>query len=110
MSLKTGMRLFAQNWSCEVTVVKSADTVGSLSRAGLDMLPAAVPSQAAGQAQDGPLIELGKRYTDEDNLVEILCTKPGAKHALIARLPRARRPAPTAVPTRRDHAYRAARL
>jgi hypothetical protein len=77
MSFKTGTRLFAQNSSCEVIVVKSADAVGSLSCAGLEMLPAA-SAEAAKQAPDSPLVELGKRYTDEDNLLEILCTKAGA--------------------------------
>jgi len=77
VGLKTGMRLFAQNSSCEVIVVKSADTAGSVSCGGLDML-AAAPAKAGTQAPDGPLVELGKRYTDDDNLVEILCTKAGA--------------------------------
>ena len=77
MDLKTGMRLFAQNSTCEIIVVKTSDTIGSVSCAGLDMLPAA-PTEAARQAPDGPLVELGKRYTDDDNLVEILCTKAGA--------------------------------
>jgi hypothetical protein len=77
VGMKTGMRLFAQNSSCEVIVVKSADAVGSLSCAGLEMLPAA-PARAAQQAPDDPVVELGKRYTDDDNLVEILCTKAGA--------------------------------
>jgi len=77
VGLKTGMRLFAQNSSCEVIVVKSADTVDSVSCGGLDMLPAA-PTEAAKQAPDGPPVELGKRYTDDDNQVEILCTKAGA--------------------------------
>jgi hypothetical protein len=77
MGLKTGMRLYAQNSSCEVIVVKTADTVVSLSCAGLEMLPAG-PAGAAGQVPDGPLVQLGKRYTDDDNQVEILCTKAGA--------------------------------
>jgi hypothetical protein len=35
MRLKAGTRLFAQNSSCEVIVVKGSDSVGSLSCAGL---------------------------------------------------------------------------
>jgi hypothetical protein len=77
VGLKTGMRLFAQNSSCEVIVVKSADTVGSVTCAGLEMLPAAAAG-AVHPAPDGPPVELGKRYTDDENLIEILCTRAGA--------------------------------
>jgi hypothetical protein len=35
-------------------------------------------------APDGPLVELGKRYTDDDNLVEILCVKASAGPLAIA--------------------------
>lgn len=35
-------------------------------------------------APDGPLVELGKRYTDDDNLAEILCVKAGAGPLAIA--------------------------
>jgi hypothetical protein len=77
MSLKAGMRLFAQNSSCEVIVVKGADSVGSLSCAGLDMLPDA-PGEAAPRAPDDPLVQLGKRYVDDNDLIEVLCTKAGA--------------------------------
>jgi hypothetical protein len=74
VSLKAGMRLRAQNSSCEVIVVRGADSVGSLSCAGQEMLPDATP--AAGAA-DGPKVELGKRYVDEDDSVEVLCVKAG---------------------------------
>ena len=77
MSLKAGMRLFAQNSSCEVIVVKSADTVGSLSCAGLEMLPDA-PGEAAPRTPGDPMIQLGKRYVDDNDLIEVLCTKAGA--------------------------------
>jgi hypothetical protein len=77
MSLKAGTRLFAQNSSCEVIVVKGSGTVGPLSCAGLEMLPDA-PGQTARQAPDGPVIQLGKRYVDDGDLVEVLCTKAGA--------------------------------
>ncbi len=83
MSLKTGTRLYAQNSSCEVIVVKGADSVGSLSCAGLDMLPAA-PAGADRPTPDGPQVELGKRYTDDANLVEILCVKAGAGPLAVA--------------------------
>lgn len=76
MNLKAGMRLFAQNSSCEVVVVRSAPAVDAVCCAGLEMLPAA-PADAGGEASDGPRVELGKRYTDDEELVEILCTRAG---------------------------------
>jgi hypothetical protein len=77
MSLKAGTRLFAQNSSCEVIVVKGADSAGSLSCAGLEMLPDA-PGATAPQATDDPVVQLGKRYVDDNELIEVLCTKAGA--------------------------------
>jgi hypothetical protein len=80
MDLKAGMRLFAQNSSCEVIVVRSTPTTDALSCGGLAMVTA-TPGAAgapAVPAPDGPAIELGERYVDADELVEILCTKAGA--------------------------------
>jgi hypothetical protein len=74
--LKPGLRLFAQNSSCEVIVIKGAGTAGSLSCAGLEMLTAA-PGAGAGGSHDGPPVELGKRYTDDGGQLELLCTKAG---------------------------------
>lgn len=70
------MRLRAQNSSCEVIVVRVGDAVDALSCAGLEMA-AEVSTRGADAAPDGPSIELGKRYVDDDDLIEILCTKPG---------------------------------
>jgi hypothetical protein len=76
VNLKAGMRLFAQNSSCEVVVVRSAPTVDAVFCGGFEMLTAA-PAPAGGRALAGPPVELGKRYTDDEELVEILCTKAG---------------------------------
>lgn len=86
MSLKPGTRLFAQNSSCQVVVVRSAAAVDTVLCAGLEMLPADAASGATvgttggstgGATAGGPAIELGKRYVDDGDTVEILCTKPG---------------------------------
>lgn len=76
MDLKIGMRLFAQNSSCEVIVIKISGTVGAISCAGLEMLPDA-PGETVPKTSDGPLVELGKRYSEEDELIELLCSKGG---------------------------------
>jgi hypothetical protein len=82
VSLKPGTRLFAQNSSCQVVVVRSAAAVDTVLCAGLEMLPADAASGATvgttgGATAGGPAIELGKRYVDDGDTVEILCTKPG---------------------------------
>jgi hypothetical protein len=74
--LKVGNRLRAQNSSCEVIVVKGSDSDAPLLCAGVEML-ASAPGGDAELVSDGPQIELGKRYTDGEDEIEVLCTKPG---------------------------------
>ncbi|KOV68047.1 hypothetical protein ADL01_23980 [Streptomyces sp. NRRL WC-3618] len=76
MSLQVGTRLRGQNSTCEVIVVKSSDTPAVLMCAGAEMRPTA-PDPTAPQVSDGPPIHLGKRYTDDDSGIEVLCTKAG---------------------------------
>jgi hypothetical protein len=74
VGLTTGMRLRAQNSPCEVVVVRGSDSVEALTCAGLEMLADAT---AGGSVPDGPAVQLGKRYVDEDDKVEVLCVKAG---------------------------------
>jgi len=74
--LKVGNRLRAQNSACEVIVVKGSDSDSALLCAGVEMLPSA-PAAGAEQVSDGPKVELGKRYTDDESDIEVLCTKAG---------------------------------
>jgi hypothetical protein len=76
VGLKVGARLRAQNSSCEVIVIRGSDDSGALLCAGVEMV-AAGPAQGIDQLTDGPVIALGKRYTDDDTGVEVLCTKAG---------------------------------
>jgi hypothetical protein len=76
VSLSVGARMRAQNSACEVIVVKGTDSAAELRCAGLEMLTSAL-SAAVDQVSDGPAIQLGKRYTDPDGEIEVLCTKPG---------------------------------
>jgi hypothetical protein len=75
MALKTGARLRAQNSACEVVVVRGGAEVEALSCAGLEMLPDAAPTTAG--EPEGPRVELGKRYVDDEDGVEVLCVKAG---------------------------------
>src|SRR5262249_8561261 len=74
VGLKVGARLRAQNSSCEVIVIRGSDSNAALFCAGAEML-ASSPAESIAQAADGPALELGKRYSDDD--VEVLCTKAG---------------------------------
>lgn len=92
MSLKTGDRLCAQNSSCEVIVIRGSDSDAALLCAGVEMVAL---GQAAGipRLTDGPVIQLGKRYADDDG-VEVLCTRTGigplvlGEHELTLKAPR----------------------
>ncbi|WP_236791960.1 hypothetical protein [Amycolatopsis sp. GM8] len=76
MSLRPGTRLRGRNSTCEVIVVKGSDGPAVLMCAGAEML-APGATQAAAEPADGPSILLGKRYTDDESGIEVLCTKAG---------------------------------
>ncbi|SFP21821.1 MULTISPECIES: hypothetical protein [Actinomadura] len=76
MSLGPGTRLRGRNSTCEVIVIKGIDGPAVLMCAGAEMrAPGAEP--AAPEPVDGPPILLGKRYSDDESGVEVLCTKAG---------------------------------
>ena len=77
MGLKVGSRLKSQNSSCEVIVIKGTDGDDVLKCAGVEMLATAAPGDAA-QVTEGTSVDLGKRYSDDADTVEVLCTKDGA--------------------------------
>lgn len=76
MVLKAGTRLFAQNSSCEVVVIRGSEEDTALLCGGAEMRPDGHAGEAV-EAGDAPTIALGKRYTDVESGVEVLCTKPG---------------------------------
>lgn len=76
MGLKVGSRLRSQNSSCEVIVIKGTDGDDALKCAGVEMAATAPPSDAV-QVTEGTPVELGKRYSDDADTVEVLCTKAG---------------------------------
>ncbi|MET9090140.1 hypothetical protein ABZX77_51260 [Streptomyces sp. NPDC004237] len=76
VSLQVGNRLRGQNSTCEVIVVKGSDSPTVLMCAGAEM-SATVPVPATPQSSEGPPIQLGKRYTDDNSGIEVLCTKAG---------------------------------
>ncbi len=57
-------------------MISGSDDSAPLLCAGVEMV-AVGPGPGAAQLADGPMIELGKRYTDDDAGIEVLCTKAG---------------------------------
>jgi hypothetical protein len=84
VQLKPGTRLWSQTSPAAVIVVKApADGPAELWCGGEPMVtvapatpPAATPPSET--AADAGRVELGKRYTDEDGRLELVCTAPGA--------------------------------
>jgi hypothetical protein len=76
VSLKVGSRLRTPTSTAEVIVVRAGAEDGDLLCAGGTMTTEAltVDQQSGG---DSPLL-LGKRYTEDESGLEVLCTKPGA--------------------------------
>lgn len=79
MNLKPGVRLSSQACETEFVVIKGTGD-HALECGGAPAVPVGDPAAHQGGISEdlsgGTL--LGKRYTDEDGTVEILCTKPGA--------------------------------
>ena len=79
MNLKPGARLSSQVCETEFVVIKGSGD-HELACGGAPAVPVGDPAAhqggISGELSDGTL--LGKRYTDDDGAVEILCTKPGA--------------------------------
>jgi hypothetical protein len=77
--LKPGTRWKSTTCTTEVVVVKSSPGEHTLECGGRPMVPhdsdAAVDGSPAAGADEGTLI--GKRYVDEGETVELLCSKAG---------------------------------
>lgn len=78
MDLKPGLKLRSTADATEVVVVRAGTGPVELTCGGLPMVAATEAATAAGvlAGHEGPT-QLGKRYTDEESGIEVLCTKPG---------------------------------
>jgi hypothetical protein len=78
MELKAGDRLRSAVSETELIVIKAAGGDVTLTCGGLPLVRAGEDG-ARGQIQPGQEGEvlLGKRYVDEEDSLELLCTKPG---------------------------------
>jgi hypothetical protein len=78
MQLKAGTRLRSATDACEVVVVKAPGEPIDLRCGGHPLLP--IDAETAPQAVQAGFdqgTQLGKRYSDDELGVEILCTKAG---------------------------------
>ena len=75
MQMKPGLRLRGTRCTTEVVVVRPPVGEVALTCCGAPMTDGDVPPPADAGAAPGVL--LGKRYTDAESGIELLCTKPG---------------------------------
>ncbi len=78
MEVKAGTRLRSAVSEAEVIVIRATGVDVELTCGGVPMVEGddAAAGQRA-QADDEGSVVLGKRYVDEDDTIEVLCTKPG---------------------------------
>jgi len=76
VGLTVGKRLRAQNSTAEVIVIKGTDGDAALLCGGVEMV-ADTPAAGVPALDSGEAIQLGKRYTDADEQIEVLCSKAG---------------------------------
>jgi hypothetical protein len=80
MKLKVGQSLASATDATAVIVIRAPGGEVSLTCGGQEMVDpksdAAIAAKAAGPGAGG--LQLGKRYVDDDETVELLCTKPGS--------------------------------
>ncbi len=79
MVLRPGVRLKSTVCETEVVAVK-AEADLAVSCGGSPMVDANDPTEVAGPPADGFAdgTQIGKRYTDDEGAIELLCVKPGA--------------------------------
>ncbi|MDF2733118.1 MAG: Uncharacterized protein K0S92_1755 [Desertimonas sp.] len=79
-TLRPGTRLFSAVCSAEFIVIRAPAGGGAdVTIGGLPALAGADERDGAAMAAEGHGggVAIGKRYVDEDDTVELLCTKPG---------------------------------
>jgi hypothetical protein len=88
MKVKIGQSLASATDTTTVVVVRAPETDVDLTCGGLPMItsPSAV-SPALAAVGDGPGTQLGKRYEDQGQSLELLCTKAGTSTLAVGGAP-----------------------
>ena len=76
--LKAGGRWSSSVCDTEVIVVKGPENEVSLTCGGVEMVEAGGDPVSGELDDSGDGTQLGKRYVDEEDTIEVLCTKPGS--------------------------------
>jgi hypothetical protein len=76
MPLKPGTRLWSTTTSTSVVVVRPPTREIELTCGGAPLAEAEQPARGEAPGEGGA--QLGKRYTDPDSGIELLCTRAGA--------------------------------
>ena len=76
--LKVGGRWASSVCDTEVIVVKGPEDEVSLTCGRVVMVEAGSDPASGDFDDSGDGTQLGKRYVDDDDTIEVLCTKPGA--------------------------------
>ncbi|MBL89332.1 MAG: hypothetical protein CL517_03530 [Actinobacteria bacterium] len=76
--LKAGGRWSSSVCDTEVIVVKGPENDVSLTCGGVEMVEAGGDPVSGELDDSGDGTQLGKRYVDEEDTIEVLCTKPGS--------------------------------
>jgi hypothetical protein len=84
MQLKPGTRLFSQTCDTQAMVVRAPATDLDVRCGGVPMATSAPTERVPAIAGDGGGSQMGKRYVDESDSVELLCTKAGESAISIA--------------------------
>ncbi len=78
MELKAGTRLRSAVSDAEVVVIKAASGDVDLRCGNVPMIDGSAEPSPSGAGTPGGSLALGKRYVDDDDTLEVLCTKAGA--------------------------------
>jgi hypothetical protein len=78
MELKAGTRLHSAVSDAQVIVIRAPSGEVELTCGGVAMVEGdGEPTDQPVQSGSEGSVVLGKRYVDEDDTIEVLCTKPG---------------------------------
>jgi len=92
VGLTAGKRLRAQNSTTEVVVIKGTGGDVALLCGGVEMVADALAADVPAP-DSGEVIELGKRYTDPSEEIEVLCSRAGLGQLTFGGRPLAIKPA-----------------
>jgi len=77
MELRPGQKLFSGVCDAEFVVVKAPDTPVEIGCGGQPVLEERSETKGEPDASIGDAVQLGKRYSDDELGLELLCTKAG---------------------------------